>query len=429
MPESRKAEIRKQTRVFDGFFKIDEVLVVHQRLDGKMSGEERRLIFERGDSVAIVLYNSDRHEVVLVNQFKVPSLVARRRDDPLTTDGWVTELPAGMIDGDETPEQAIIRETMEETGYQIREPRPICKFFSSPGGTSERIFLFYAEVDDAARTGKGGGIDDEDVAVSTLHANALFDRLKNGRIEDPKLAIGAAWLQEHLRHTRPLASDERLYQIKDRSGCFVGFKTGAIDHVDGVSAWVNSENTDMMMDRFIGKTISAKIRYLGANKDDENVVEDTIQESLRDAIGERAYVKIGTVLVTGAGMLASRGVERIFHVATVKGGPGEGVSAEPDKLELCIRRVLEKVDQENRKFWRILSGKKIDSILFPLLGAGDGGLPVEAVTDIIIPTAVEYVRSNPTSSLRKVFFLAFRPRDKSACVRTLDRLRAEKRLD
>jgi len=35
--------------------------------------------------------NRDRRAVVLVEQFKAPALVARRRDDPTTTDGWLVE--------------------------------------------------------------------------------------------------------------------------------------------------------------------------------------------------------------------------------------------------------------------------------------------------------------------------------------------------
>lgn len=199
MSNSRKAEIKKQARLFDDFFKIDEVFVAHERPDGMMSPVQRRLIFERGDAVGVLLYNSDTQTVVLVNQFKVPCLIGRCRDDPSTMNGWITETIAGMIDQNETPEQAVVRETLEETGYRIRHPELIGRFFSSPGGTSERIFLYFAEVRDADRTGKGGGVGDEDIEVVQWPANDLFDQLAGKQIEDPKLAIAAYWLQERLR--------------------------------------------------------------------------------------------------------------------------------------------------------------------------------------------------------------------------------------
>jgi nudix-type nucleoside diphosphatase (YffH/AdpP family) len=422
MRAPRRIEIRKQTRLFDDFFKIDEVIVSHEQYNGTMSADQRRLIFERGDSVAVLLYNPNTNAVVMVNQFKVPSLAARRRDNPATTDGWITEAIAGMIDQNETPEEAIIRETMEETGYKIHDPTPICKFFSSPGGTSERIFLYFAQVSEADRIGEGGGLAGEDIRVVKMRANELFDQLANRQIEDPKLAIAAYWLKDHLRHVKPLKFSTVRYEIKEKPGLIVGYKTGSIENINGVSIWVNSENTDMMMDRFLGKTISARIRFLGAIKDqDDNVVEDIISEELRGAVGERGHVKIGTVLVTESGMLCGRNqVKRIFHVATVEGGPGEGVSAKPDKLEECVARVLRRADEENNRLWRILRKKNLDSILFPMLGAGDGGLPIEAVAADIIPVAIRYFCTNPNATLKEIYFLAFTSRDKSACDAVLE---------
>ena len=82
-----RAVIARQQRLFDDFFKIDELLVTHRQIDGTTSSVQRRLVFERGDSVAVLLFNRDRRAVVLVEQFKAPTLVARRRDDPTTTDG------------------------------------------------------------------------------------------------------------------------------------------------------------------------------------------------------------------------------------------------------------------------------------------------------------------------------------------------------
>lgn len=129
-------------------------------------------------------------------------LVARRRDDRHTSDGWIVEAVAGMIDVGETPEQAVIREAQEETGYRIAAPRPIGTFFSSPGGTSERVFLYFAEVVAADRTGEGGGIaGEEDIALVRLSTEELFRRLEENQIDDPKLAIGAHWLKGHLART------------------------------------------------------------------------------------------------------------------------------------------------------------------------------------------------------------------------------------
>jgi nudix-type nucleoside diphosphatase (YffH/AdpP family) len=196
--QRRRVEIRSQRRLFDDFFKIDEVIVAHEQYDGTMSPDQRRLVFERGDAVAVLLFNIDTRSVVVIEQFRAPVLIGRRRDDPAATDGWITELAAGMIDPGETAEEAAARETFEETGYQIKEPELIRKFMSSPGGTSERIFLYFARVSEAAKSAKGGGTDGEDVRVAHIPVDELFDRLAKGQIEDSKLAIAAYWLRENM---------------------------------------------------------------------------------------------------------------------------------------------------------------------------------------------------------------------------------------
>jgi nudix-type nucleoside diphosphatase (YffH/AdpP family) len=199
MSPARRVEICGQKRLLDDFFKVDELVVRHQRYDGDMSGKERRLVFERGDAVAVLLFDVDARATVLVEQFRPPTLIARRRDDPVSTDGWIVELVAGMIDENETAEQAAIREVLEETGYRIADPKPIGKFFSSPGGSDERFFLYFARVGEGQRVGNGGGIaGEEDIKVFQLGADDLFDQLAQGAIEDPKLAIAAYWLKDNI---------------------------------------------------------------------------------------------------------------------------------------------------------------------------------------------------------------------------------------
>lgn len=199
MSDGRRVEICGQKRLFDDFFKVDELVVRHQRYDGGMSGEERRLVFERGDAVAVLLFDANARAAVLVEQFRPPTLIARRRDDPASTDGWIVELVAGMIDEGETAEQAAVREVFEETGYRIANPRPIGKFFSSPGGSDERFFLYFARIGETQRERNGGGIaGEEDIKVFQLGADDLFDQLAQGAIEDPKLAIAAYWLKDNI---------------------------------------------------------------------------------------------------------------------------------------------------------------------------------------------------------------------------------------
>ena len=195
----RNAVVYRHRRLLDDFFKVDELAVAHEQRDGSMSAQQRRLVLERGDAVAVLLLDGDSRCVVLVEQFKAPVLIGRRREDRSTTDGWILETVAGMIDPGETAEAAVIRETQEETGYQIHEPQLIARFFSSPGGTSERVFLYFAQVRSADHREGGGGISDEDIEIVHMPLDELFDRIASGAIEDPKLLISACWLRDRIK--------------------------------------------------------------------------------------------------------------------------------------------------------------------------------------------------------------------------------------
>jgi len=198
MRQSRNVQVRKRTRLFDDKFKIDEIIVAHEKADGSMSRDYRRLIFERGDSAAVLILNVDKKCVVLVDQFKAPTLGKGPGG------GWLTETVAGIIERHETPEDTAIREAMEETGYEIRDLTLISKFFSSPGGTSECVYLYYCEVHNADKVGKGGGSEEEgeDIRVREVKLAELFEGMKGNCFEDPKIIIGAYWLAERLRSRR-----------------------------------------------------------------------------------------------------------------------------------------------------------------------------------------------------------------------------------
>lgn len=185
----KKVEILKKMRVFDGFFKLDEAVLCYERFDGAMSPAVRRLAFERGDSAAAILYDPERDRVILIDQFKYPTYG--------NGDGWLVEVVAGAIDPGEVPDAAVAREIAEETGYVPTKLAPISTFYVSPGGSSERIFLYYAEVNSESRASAGGGVasEHEDIETREFAPAELFDMLDKGEIADAKTIIAIQWLR------------------------------------------------------------------------------------------------------------------------------------------------------------------------------------------------------------------------------------------
>ena len=185
-------EVRGQRRLFNGFVSIDEAVLRHRRYDGTWTDPLTRIKVERGDSAAAIVHNADTGRIILVEQFKYPTLER--------SGGWILETVAGMIDVGETPEDAIRREVLEEIGYDTESLSHIATFYVSPGALSERIFLYSARVAEAGRVAAGGGVaaEGEDIALREFAPEELWKALDGGAIMDAKTIIATAWLRQRL---------------------------------------------------------------------------------------------------------------------------------------------------------------------------------------------------------------------------------------
>jgi ADP-ribose pyrophosphatase len=186
-----KVVIEQQRVLLNDFFQVEEAVLRYERFDGQMSEPVRRLCLERGDSAAAILWDREARQVILTNQFKYPTL---QKDG-----GWIIELVAGSIDRDEEPLAAMHREIQEETGYTVHELTQLATFYVTPGGSSERIILFYAEVTQADHTSAGGGLveEGEDIQLVRWTLDELSAAIADGGIRDAKTLIGGLWLQAH----------------------------------------------------------------------------------------------------------------------------------------------------------------------------------------------------------------------------------------
>jgi nudix-type nucleoside diphosphatase (YffH/AdpP family) len=184
-----RVEIHSRRRIFDGFFKIEEADLAYERFDGTMTPPLKRLVFERGDSVAAIVYHREEKRLLFLRQFRYPTY----EKGP----GWLTEVVAGMQEHGEPAEDALRREIVEELGYEVAHLEPITTFYVSPGGSSERIILFYAEVNAAGKVGPGGGLmeENEDIVAVSWSPAELAEAVAAGQIQDAKTLIGILWFQ------------------------------------------------------------------------------------------------------------------------------------------------------------------------------------------------------------------------------------------
>jgi GDP-mannose pyrophosphatase NudK len=188
-----EVKILEKKRVLDGFFKVDDVILQHEKFSGSLSKPIRRLNLERGEAVAILIYLQDRNSFVLVRQFRYAAYVS-------SDTGWIDEIAAGVLE-DDNPLACAKRECIEETGYEINKFDKIGFVYPTPGITSERIHLYIGYCNSHDKKHKGGGLDTEheDIKIIEISKDEAYKNAAKGEYKDGKtiLAIQHFQLKEN----------------------------------------------------------------------------------------------------------------------------------------------------------------------------------------------------------------------------------------
>ncbi|MCP4402118.1 MAG: NUDIX domain-containing protein [bacterium] len=175
---------------YNNFFKLLEVRFCHEKFDGKMSSEMTRVVFERGNAAAVLLYDADDESVLLTKQFRYPALM---HGGP----GWLIEVVAGVLDKGRDAVAVSHSELIEEIGYQVSELHFLCRCYLSPGASTEQIHIYLAYLQQAERIGEGGGLEaeNEDIQLLRLPLNEALNMIRCGEILDAKTIIALQQLQ------------------------------------------------------------------------------------------------------------------------------------------------------------------------------------------------------------------------------------------
>ncbi|HEJ9662221.1 TPA: ADP-ribose diphosphatase [Proteus mirabilis] len=182
--------ISKKTR-YKGFFRMNEYRFKHRLFKGGWSAEVKREVFERGHAGVLLAYDPKRDEVVLIEQIRIPAYETSQTP-------WLLEVIAGMVEEGESPEEVVRREATEEAGITIGRCKPIVSYLSSPGGTSERMYVYVGEVDATTATGIHGlACENEDIRVHVVSREQAYQWVEEGIIDNAVSVIALQWLQLH----------------------------------------------------------------------------------------------------------------------------------------------------------------------------------------------------------------------------------------
>lgn len=129
----------------------------------------KREIVLHDNAVAVVAIHDDK--ILLVKQYRI------------SVDKIIYEVPAGMIEHDENPKDAALRELEEETGYRAKNIEYLTEFYSTPGFCTEKLSIFYAK--DLEFVGQN--LDEgENLEVVEMPLEEAISMIESGEIMDGK---------------------------------------------------------------------------------------------------------------------------------------------------------------------------------------------------------------------------------------------------
>jgi nudix-type nucleoside diphosphatase (YffH/AdpP family) len=179
---NERVRITDEQLLSDSWYILKKYTFDYQLPDGTWTSHQREA-YDRGNGVVMLLYNRTKKTVILTRQFRLPILV---NDHP---DGMLIEAPAGLLD-ESDPAAGVIRETEEETGYEVHNVRKIMEVYMSPGSVTEKLYFFVAEYSGADRVSDGGGADEqEDIEVLEIPFFEAMRMIESGDIADGKTII------------------------------------------------------------------------------------------------------------------------------------------------------------------------------------------------------------------------------------------------
>jgi ADP-ribose pyrophosphatase len=147
-----------------------------------------RDILKIGHTVGIIAIDLKHDEIVLIRQFR---LSAHTR---LGT-GEMVEIPAGYVDGDETPATAAHRECVEEIGVTPHALRELFTFMPAPGMLDEHATIFLAAVDATRVPDKGGAAGESELTHPIrVHIDEALAALNRDTLHSGYLRMALLWL-------------------------------------------------------------------------------------------------------------------------------------------------------------------------------------------------------------------------------------------
>lgn len=166
-------------RIYEGHtvnLRVDDIQAENGR-------ESIREVVEHREVICVVAIDPEGN-ILLVRQYRYP------------VEKVLLEIPAGGIDGEETPAEAVVREMQEETGYLPKKVVRLGGFYSAPGFCSEYLHLFLAE---NLIPSQLYAEDTDEIELVRIRPDEIVPLITSGEICDSKSIAGLYSYLDHLK--------------------------------------------------------------------------------------------------------------------------------------------------------------------------------------------------------------------------------------
>ena len=125
-----------------------------------------------------------RNEVILIRQYRHGIR------------GLTLEIPGGLVEGQDTPEEAAVKELREETGYEASEMIPLGSVLPNPAIQNNRCYTFVAK--DVVLAGEQQLDEQEDIEVLRRPLEDIPRLIREGEVNHS--LVVAAFLKYYLEY-------------------------------------------------------------------------------------------------------------------------------------------------------------------------------------------------------------------------------------
>ena len=188
----KNVEIQSREYAYKGLIQVEKVSLRHRLFNqNEYTAVIHRELIHRHEAAGVLIYNDQQQKFALIEQFRIGAV-----SDPVSP--WQLEIIAGVLDGDESPESCIRRESIEESGCELNQIELLFSFYPSAGACDEIFHLYVAQAELPEEGGIFGMPDEgENIKLHIIEYSALKLLLQSTRLRNAPVIMALQWLQQH----------------------------------------------------------------------------------------------------------------------------------------------------------------------------------------------------------------------------------------